>query len=254
MPLITLTTDYGMKDFYVSVLKAHLIKFFPNHTVADISHLVTPFNIMEGSVVFKSSWHHFPKQTIHLVDIDPFGGQLHFLAFEYQEHFFLLPDNGMISLIFENTDAISVYKIDLDQSHKSAFNLYGLFIKAIQQMQNQFQGQTPFHEYMQSMSFQPVFTADTIHANVIYIDHYRNAILNVNQTLFEKIRKERKFELVWKKFSISTLHHGIHDVAENEIACYFNSAGLLTIGLNKSRAAELLGLNLHSEVLIDFLN
>lgn len=254
MPILTLTTDYGLKDFYVSALKAKLYTAFPEISCVDISHLIPPFDLVQGSLVFKSAWKYFPKNTIHIIDIDNAEGNPYLLLFEMEEQYFIMPDNGMISLIFDKTFPGKIFKLEYAKDSLVGVQIYDLFIKAVQIIRNQFAGSTPSANYMQSLTFQPTYTSDSIHASVIYIDHYHNLILNLESDLFNKIRNGRNFEIVIKRHTITEIHSSFHEVKENEICCFFNASGHLTIGINKSNAAALLGLGIGNEILIYFSN
>lgn len=254
MPILTLTTDYGLKDFYVSALKAKLYTQFPENTIVDISHLIPPFDLVQGSLIFKAAWSYFPQGTIHIVDIDHADGNPNLLVVEKSKHFFILPDNGLLSLIFYPDVPSSIFKLDYEKNSLEGINIYDLFAKGIRAIQQNMQGLSPTQQYMQSLSFQPTYTTDTIHTSVIYIDHYRNLILNLEKSLFEKLQRGRNFEIIIKRHSITKIHTSFNQVEENEICCLFSASGHLTIAINKSTAAELLGLSIGSELLIYFTN
>lgn len=254
MPLITLTTDYGIKDFYVSALKAKLYNHFTNVTLVDISHLVPPFDVIQGSLMFRAVWQEFPKDTIHIIDIDNAGGNKNLLIIDFENQYFVMPDNGLISLIFSDNSLLKIYTLDYEADTLKGNQFSSLLILAVQKILNNLDGLALISLYEKSITYQPVYTADTIHASVIYIDNYRNVILNVDQKLFENLRQGRAFEIIFKKYCVSIIHQNYDQVKENEICCFFNSADLLEISMNKSKAADLLGLSLDNEVLIDFKN
>ena len=69
-PVITLTTDLGNKDHYVAVIKAEILKEFPNARIIDITHNITKFDIQEAAFVFKNSYKNFPEGTIHIISVN----------------------------------------------------------------------------------------------------------------------------------------------------------------------------------------
>ena len=63
MSIITLTTDFGTKDHFVAKIKAAIISDSPETNIVDISHKISPFNIMEAAYVIENSYQHFPHRA-----------------------------------------------------------------------------------------------------------------------------------------------------------------------------------------------
>ena len=70
MSIISITSDYGNKDFTKGYLKGLLYSQLKNPIIVDISHEVSPFNIIEASYIIKNSYKSFPRGSIHIVDVD----------------------------------------------------------------------------------------------------------------------------------------------------------------------------------------
>ena len=70
MAIITLTTDFGLKDHFVAVLKGSIYSELPDAKIVDISHDIMPFNIQECAYILSNSYKSFPKGTIHIVGVD----------------------------------------------------------------------------------------------------------------------------------------------------------------------------------------
>jgi len=70
MSIITLTTDYGLKDHFVGALKGKILSEYPEATIIDISHHIDPFNTVEASYIIGASYSSFPKGTVHLIGVD----------------------------------------------------------------------------------------------------------------------------------------------------------------------------------------
>ena len=70
MGIITLTSDYGNKDFFVSAIKGSILSELPNTNIIDISHEITPFHLIECAYIVKNAYNNFPKNTIHIIAID----------------------------------------------------------------------------------------------------------------------------------------------------------------------------------------
>ena len=100
MSLITLTTDFGNKDHFVGSLKGALHNEIKNINIIDISHNVSPFNIIEGAYIIQNSYKNFPEGSIHIIGIDSekTPDQNH-IAMILDGHYFICANNGIMSLI-----------------------------------------------------------------------------------------------------------------------------------------------------------
>ncbi|HEX9012821.1 MAG TPA: SAM-dependent chlorinase/fluorinase [Anaerolineaceae bacterium] len=105
MTVITLTTDFGLRDGYDGVLKGVIWSILPGASIADISHTIAPQNILEGAVVLSRAAFYFPPGTVHLAVIDPgVGTARRAIVLRAGEHTFVGPDNGLFTLILEAAD------------------------------------------------------------------------------------------------------------------------------------------------------
>ena len=100
MSIITLTTDFGHKDYFVSVIKAALLQEVPNATVLDISHEISPFNHTEAAYILKNAYANFPKGSIHIVGVDSeLSPENKHVVLAFDGHFFIGANNGIFALI-----------------------------------------------------------------------------------------------------------------------------------------------------------
>lgn len=96
--IITLLTDFGLKDEYVGVMKGVILSIFNSAKIVDISHNVMSFNIIEGAMLIKRSYRYFPDGTVHIAVVDPgVGGVRREIIVFSSGHFFVGPDNGLFS-------------------------------------------------------------------------------------------------------------------------------------------------------------
>lgn len=99
-PLITLTTDFGLNDPYVGQLKGTLLSCCPTATIIDLSHAVPAWDLLAAAIVIHSSYAYFPPATVHLIVVDPgVGSSRNIVAAQGEGHFFVCPDNGILSLL-----------------------------------------------------------------------------------------------------------------------------------------------------------
>ena len=115
MAVITLLTDFGDKDYYVGLFKGDLHSATPSSRIVDISHSIPPYDIVTGAFFLKNTFEHFPKGTIHIVRVYEQGlGKQKLLAAKYRNYYFIAPDNGILSLVFEEKPDL-VVEVDLKQ-------------------------------------------------------------------------------------------------------------------------------------------
>ncbi len=103
MPIITLTTDFGIKDGFTGVLKGVIWGICPEVHIADITHSISPQNILEGAFALGRAYAFFPSGTIHVAVIDPgVGTQRRPIAARLGMHFFVGPDNGLLTSLYND--------------------------------------------------------------------------------------------------------------------------------------------------------
>ena len=110
MTIVTLTTDFGHKDFSISVIKAALLQEIPNLKIVDISHEISPYNASETAYILKNAFRAFPKGSIHIIGVESewTPENIH-LVMEFEEHYFIGADNGILSMIKEDFIYIDNY-------------------------------------------------------------------------------------------------------------------------------------------------
>ena len=98
--IITLTTDFGLADEYVGVMKGVILSRVPDATIVDLSHTIGKQHIRQASLLARSAYRFFPDHTIHLVVVDPgVGSSRKLILLLAGNHLFLAPDNGVLGLL-----------------------------------------------------------------------------------------------------------------------------------------------------------
>ncbi len=119
MTVITLLTDFGIRDGYPGVMKGVIWKIAPEVQIADISHTIKPQNILHGALALERTTHFFPAGTIHVAVVDPGVGTIRRpIGLHLGEQYFIGPDNGLFTLVLERaeSDHEQVKVVHLDQS------------------------------------------------------------------------------------------------------------------------------------------
>lgn len=254
MTIVTLTSDFGTKDYYVGVIKGTLLSKTPSLNIVDITHDVKNYDIVQAAYILKNTYHSFPKGSIHILSVNNiYSKKMSFIAIKKDDYYFIGPNNGVFSLLFE--DKIEqAYK--LDYNTKLDFPLKHTFAAAVSHIANGL----PFNEIglpekkiTERITLQPVISKSQIRGSVIHIDNYENVVVNITKELFNRVRKRRKFSLYFKRNdAIVKLSRQYYDVPVGETLCLFNSAGYLEIAINMGKASSLLGLNVDDTIQIDF--
>jgi S-adenosylmethionine hydrolase len=282
MSIITLTTDYGLKDHFVGALKGKILSENSEAKIVDISHNIDPFNTVEASYIIGAAYMSFPKGTVHLIGVDAeLNKENQHIAMQWNDHFFICADNGILSMLSQKVVPQKIVSInihdrlpedatDLDvfvtvASHLSkggSLSVIGKEITAIKQV----------------TELQPVVAADknSIKGYVIYIDNFGNVVTNITKKLFVEVAKGRPYEIpllqkrnqkksspiknIWAKYS-DIANAGKYPIKnyEGDKLAIFNEAGFLEIAifrsnpLNVGSASSLMGLYYRDSITIEFI-
>jgi hypothetical protein len=275
MALITLTTDYGLKDPYVGAVKGAIYKQLPNVNLVDISHLITPFHIAEAAYIIQNSYITFPEGTIHIIGVDAeHTPENRHVAVLLNGHYFICADNGVLCLIMNKLRPEKMVEINIHDRIDSNFTMLEAFVQTACHIAR---GGTlevigkPI-EYLQRIA--GIFPQSSnkhlyIHGQVIYIDNYGNSVTNITREIFDTIGKGRKFTLSARSERHTKIFDRYSDVVNFNInadqrdvdgkgLCIFNSADYIEIATYKSNpltvgsASSLFGLQIDAPVIINF--
>jgi len=254
-PIITLTTDFGTQDHYAGALKGALLRACPEACLVDISHEIKPFDIVQAALVARNACPEFPEGSIHIVAVNcVYDAHFRFVAAQLDGHFFLAPDNGLLTLLFEHLAETDVRVLtDSDPAHFPGKNAFSAAVAHLAVG-------LPFEEIgpaagplTERIGLRPVITPTRIRGTVIHVDNFDNALVNIDRNTFENGAQGRPFSLFFKRNDpICRLSQRYCDVPVGEPLCLFNSAGLLEIAVNMGRAATLLGLKVEDVVELVF--
>jgi len=276
MPIITLTTDYGLKDHYIGTLKGAIYQELEHVQIVDITHNISPFDITEAAYILKNSYAAFPTGTVHIIDVDSeLSVENKHTAFYLDDHYFVCPDNGIISLITNDIKPKKIVEINLHKSQNIQNTTQQIFVKTACHISRggslDIVGNTLF-EFKNLQQIQPHVNEakNKIVGSVIYIDNYGNVISNISKKLFQEVGKGRPFELQIRKFTFNRVYKSYNEFVnyatpkakrqdDGRRLLLFNSANYLEIALYKSNlttvggASTLLGLEHQEPVTINFL-
>lgn len=267
MAVVTITSDYGTKDHYVSALKGAIIKEVEQPFIFDISHEISLFSIKEAAFVVSGAFHHYPKKSIHVIAVDEYSkDNEEFIILEFENHFFIAVNNGIHSLITKGRQDYEAFTVDrrITDEFENKQDAYAKITGHL------LRGGQPgiigsiLPKLKEASVPNPVVSGDntSIIGNVQHIDHFGNLVTNISKTLFYEIGGTRAFEIsiprerrVIKK--IYKNHGEVNGLAT--LFASFNSEGWLEIAIYKpvskklNSAQSLLGIALGDSITVQFL-
>lgn len=252
MPLITLTTDYGTKDHYTGALKGQLYYTNKDIIIVDINHEITPYEIIPAAFIMKNATAKFPKGTIHIAIINIRDGNSRYLIVKRKEIFYIVPDNGLICMMFPDEDFLAhAYQgLSKDFSFTELHEALAIMIKAVNE-NNIEEISVPITSYKVLNFAQPFVSGDVYKGSVIYIDNYKNIITNITKEDFYSYVQDKPFIISIRHNKIFKISKHYSEVDEGEALALFNDNDYLEIAVNKSSASGLLGLHYGQVVLVE---
>lgn len=265
--IITLLTDFGLKDHYVGALKGLLYSRIPDAKIVDITHWVDPFVTHQAAYIANASYNYFPEKTIHiiLVDAEISPENKPILVF-WKNQYFLSTDNGILSLVTYDEKPELILSLPYEEGTDSSRFFVNIAAKIAQGLPIWELGET-ITTLKQVQRLNAIVSEDNrrITGNIIYIDHYGNAISNISKELFEQIRNGRDFEILFRNYTIRKIYpsyssFGLEkNATTGEKMALFNASGFLEIaiyrGSSKSgTASSLLGIEYQSSISVRFID
>lgn len=278
MSIITLTTDYGLRDHFAGALKGKILSEFAEARIIDISHDIDAFNIAEAAYMVEAAYSSFPKGSVHLIGVDmELGPDNKHLAMLWNGHFFVCADNGILSLLTEQIVPERIVSINIHDRLPEEASGLDVFVKVACHLAKGGQLNVigkDVAKIKEIRELKPVVSDDkaSIKGYVIYIDHFGNVVTNISRKMFQEIGKGRDYEIVLRESlsrpgvnsirKIQTRYSGIVRSKEQnydgEKLALFNEAGNLEIALYRSNglktggASKLLGLRYRDAITVIF--
>jgi S-adenosylmethionine hydrolase len=258
MPIITLTSDWGHRDYFLAAVKGKIMSLLPSVNIIDISHGISPFNLKQASFIIRNSYPHFPPGTVHIISIlTESTEKIPHLVVQFNKQYFIAADNGIFSLIFDHNPEEIIRLSSPEGSDIRDIPARDRFVesaahlasgKSIDQLGE------PVSQWKEQLHFLPVVSGDVIRGVVIFINHYENVVTNITRELVEKVGKGRKFIIEFRGESVNGINKSYQEAPIGEIVTLFGSTGHLEIAINQGNAASLLGLDINDPVRVEFRN
>ncbi|QFZ53311.1 SAM-dependent chlorinase/fluorinase [Oceanihabitans sp. IOP_32] len=275
MAIITLTTDFGQKDYFAAATKGAIYSELADVKIVDISHSVSPFSIPEAAYIIQNAYSSFPKGTIHIIGIDAeLNPENKHIALSLDDHYFICANNGIMSMICSEIVPDKIVEINIHDRIQTSFPVLDVFVKVACHIAR---GGTldvigkRITEIKPIKNILPYVNQDKtqIIGSIIYIDNYGNVVTNIKREFFENHQKGREFIISARNYKFKKILNNYSDVVNFDIPVekrhdegkglvVFNSGGFLEIALYKSNtttvgsASSLMGLTIMDTVTVNF--
>ncbi len=261
MSIITLLTDFGTGTEYAGLMKGVILSINPSAAIVDITHQIDSQDIVQAAFTICSSYKYFPDGTVHLIVVDPgVGSERSLLAVEMKKQFFIAPDNGVLTLLFNERKPTAVIRITNAK----------YFLESVSQT---FHGRdiiAPVGAHLSvgldvrklgdDICLQDAVHLDNLGAHfsengelvgkIVTVDNFGNLITNIDFNKLEKIYRAGQ-DLIQIKIGshvISGLSETYNSVQSNTSLALIGSRGYLEIAVNKDNAALVLNVEKGAEV------
>jgi S-adenosylmethionine hydrolase len=248
--IITLTTDFGLSDPFVGIMKGVILSIAPDVQIVDITHEIKAFDVVEGAFLIDSAYRYFPKGTVHVIVVDPgVGSARRPIAAAADGHVFVAPDNGVLSHVLER----EVYHIQ----NRSLF---------LESVSRTFHGRDIFSpvaahlargapiesvgprvlDFVKKTLPIPRPQGDKLLGTVLRVDKFGNIITNLKRK-----HLENDFTIRVAGLPITRLCGSFSDAAPGEFFAFEGSAGFIEIALNQGSAAAKLDVERGAEIEVE---
>lgn len=246
--LITLTTDFGEADYYVPAMKGVILQINPAAEIVDLTHQIPPHDIYAAAFTLKCCYNDFPKNTIHLVVVDPgVGSDRRPIMVMTDNHWFIGPDNGVFSYIYQTEIVNRIVHFTSEHYFRSpvsnTFHGRDVFAPCAGYVSKLVEWRMMGEEISDPVRFNipvPLVMPDgRIRGHVIHIDRFGNVTTNITPAEFttDAIRENGRVRI--GKMEPARVLTYFAEAGPNELFAYFGSAGFLELGVPRQSAARM---------------
>lgn len=246
--IITLTTDYGTRDAFTASVKGVILKLNPQAQIIDISNEIAPQDIWEAAFILKSACSDFPKGTVHLCVVDPgVGSSRRPIIVATESYYFVGPDNGVFSLIYQDAERLRVHHITSTHyflpSPGPTFHGRDIFAPVASWLAKGIPSGNFGEEITDFVKLNipaPRISPQSIDGHVVHIDRFGNIITNIKYTDVQKLLGgsdgEGTLVVSFSGREIRGLKKFYAESTAGEPGAIINSSGSLEIFLYKQNA------------------
>ncbi len=261
--IITITTDFGVRDHFVGAMKGVILTINPEARLLDISHDVASYSVVDGAFTIAQAYPFFPPDTVHLVVVDPgVGGKRRPLLVQAGRHFFVGPDNGVFSFIYEREERLLVRHITAEhyflQPVSRTFHGRDIFAPIVAWLSKGIDASNfgePISDYKRIANANPIMQSEKqARGMVLKADKFGNLITNFSVALFPQFVQPEApvFRLEIGGQQVTRLRKIFSEEAPGEVFAIVGSSGYLEIVCNGGAASQALNAGSGEEVVLTF--
>ncbi|MFQ5587662.1 MAG: S-adenosyl-l-methionine hydroxide adenosyltransferase family protein [Nitrospiria bacterium] len=259
-PIITLTTDFGLSDYFVGVLKGVLARSTPHARLIDITHGIPPQDTISAAFVVRETLDYFPEGTIHLVVVDPgVGTARRKIIVTHKDQFFVAPDNGVLTYLF-NEEGSRVFEVrdtvflKFKESPTFAGRDHFAPIAALlaQERSPKDLGKEIFDaRQIDGLCCKKDGDGETIVGKIVYVDQFGNGISNVkSDDLGEKLKNPKAIEADLGRHHLVGLKKNYAEAKAGELSFLINSSAYVEIFSKNTSAQKIFKFKLMDDIII----
>jgi S-adenosylmethionine hydrolase len=246
--LITLTTDFGQADYYVPAMKGVILSINPAAEIVDLTHQIAAHDIHAAAFILKCCYNDFPKDTIHLVVVDPgVGSNRRAILVMTDNYRFVGPDNGVFSYIYQCEQVNRIVHLTTEHYFRlplsNTFHGRDIFAPSAAYLSKLVEWRMMGEEIDDPVHFNipsPAMLPDGhIRGHVIHIDRFGNVITNITTTELTDAVLQKGVKVRLGKLEAARVLTHFGEAGPNEFFAYFGSAGFLELAVPRQSAARL---------------
>ena len=244
MTIVTLLTDFGTADSYVAEMKGVLLTCAPKTTLVDITHQVSPGDVRGAQYVLSRTWMFFPEGSVHIAVVDAgVGTDRRVLGATRFGHYFLAPDNGLLSFLSLNATFVSIPVLPEAAPTFHGRDVFAPAAAGLTTAGSLESLGTPITDPHYSPLPIPKIEGGALVGEVLYVDRFGTLVSNLSPSALKPGASIRIGGV-----DVGPLHRTFADVASGALVAFTGSGGTVEIAVRDGSATRLLGLGVGAEV------
>ena len=258
--IITLTTDFGLQDPYVGQMKGAILKRNITARIIDLTHGISPHDVLGAAVAIRTSYRYFPKGTIHLIVVDPgVGSQRGILAATGESQLFIAPDNGLLTLLALDNSIEAVHRVEnsslFPSEVSSTFHGRDIMAPVAAALAgglplDKVGPETTFTQCIQLDIPEPVIDKKRITGQVMHVDHFGNIRTTINTSHLSRFQPSHFAGIRIGSHTIDSILSTYSEQPAGELIALIDSSGYLELAENRGNAADLTGCSPGDKVVV----
>jgi S-adenosylmethionine hydrolase len=257
-PVLALLTDFGLRDHYVGSMKGAALAVHADLTLVDITHDITPHDVLEGALQLAACYRYFPVGTVFVAVVDPgVGSARRGIAADVGDYRLVAPDNGLLTAVFQETPPKKIVELTERRYFRptisrtfegrdrfapaAAWLLRGVELTAL--------GRPVANPTLLDLPRAQV-DGNILRGTVLRVDHFGNLVTNIDRRMLEKFTGGQSFFIEAGGHAVQRLVATYAEIGVDEVCALFGSTDHLELAARASSARERLGLGAGTAVTV----